>query len=460
MAGAVPKSDKACIIGAGPAGLAAARALDAHGIDHDIYERHSAIGGIWDRTNPGTPMYESAHFISSKTMSHFRDFPMPPDYPDYPSNEQIRDYVRSFADAFGLRQKVRFNTEVQSAVRNADGWTVTFGDGSSRDYRWLICANGTNWIPNMPPATGSFHGEIMHSVAYKSVRQLEGKSVLVIGAGNSGCDIACDAAKMARKAYISVRRGYHFIPKHVFGKPADVFAAGGPPMPVWLAQHIFGWLLRLLNGDVTRYGLPRPDHKLFESHPILNSQLLHYLGHGDIAVKPDVERFEGKDVVFKDGSRIEADLVIFATGYHWAFPFLDRDHLSWTNGRPDLFLGVFNPMEPTIYCMGFLETNGGVYKLFDETADLAARAIQADRDDPRTFDRVRSMVVADGYDTSGGVHYVATERHANYANIDSYRAAVKRFRRAMSWPVPTDGNFKAHRPAGEQKPELLQTGRR
>ncbi|HDZ81326.1 MAG TPA: hypothetical protein ENH56_08795 [Roseobacter sp.] len=102
--------------------------------------------------------------------------------------------------------------------------------------------------------------------------------------------------------FISVRRGYHFIPKHIMGKFADVFAHDWPHLPMWLAQKVMHGILKMINGDITRFGLPEPDHKIFESHPIVNSQLLHYLGHGDVTAKGNVERLDCKHVVFKDGS--------------------------------------------------------------------------------------------------------------------------------------------------------------
>ena len=144
---------------------------------------------------------------------------------------------------------------------------------------------------------------------------------MVVGAGNSGCDIACDAGRNADAAYISVRRGYWFIPKHVFGKPADVFAEEGPTLPMWLEQFAFGKMLRLLNGDMTRLGLPKPDHKLFETHPILNTQLLHYLQHGDVIAKPGIETTEGNTVTFTDGTTVDVDLIMLATGYVHKVPF-------------------------------------------------------------------------------------------------------------------------------------------
>ena len=214
----IDRRDAVCIVGAGPGGLSAARALKAQGLDYDQYERHTGVGGIWDMTNPGSPIYQSAHFISSRDLSGFIGFPMPKDYPDYPSNQQILAYVNSFADAFGLRERVHFGSGVADVSKQEDGrWRVTLDNGSRRLYGAVVCATGVTWDPNMPAFKGSFDGEVRHSVTYKRPDEFSGKKVLVVGLGNSGADIACDAAMNADQAFISIRRGYHFIPKHLFG---------------------------------------------------------------------------------------------------------------------------------------------------------------------------------------------------------------------------------------------------
>ena len=124
-----------CIIGAGPSGLAAARALSEAGLEFDVFERHADVGGIWDAANANTPIYASAHFISSRTQSAFDGFPMPADYPDYPSWKQILDYIRSFADAFDLRKHIRFRTSVEKAQPNSTAWDVQLGTGETLQLR-------------------------------------------------------------------------------------------------------------------------------------------------------------------------------------------------------------------------------------------------------------------------------------------------------------------------------------
>ncbi|MCR9122498.1 MAG: NAD(P)-binding domain-containing protein [Phyllobacteriaceae bacterium] len=437
-------TNTACIVGAGPGGLALARSFRRLGIAFDVFERHSEVGGIWDVENPGTPMYESAHFISSKTQSHFADFPMPEHYPDYPSNRQIFDYMKSFARTFDLYRHITFNTEVTTTEFKDDLWHITLSTGETRVYRWLVCVSGTTWHPKLPAwatKTDGFEGEVIHANAYRRSDMFLGRKVLIIGAGNSGCDIACDAAQAADAAYISVRRGYHFVPKHIFGKPADAFAAEGPNMPMWLAQRIFGAMLRVLNGDITRYGLPKPDHRVFESHPIINSQLLHYLSHGDIAAKGDVERLEGRHVVFRDGSREEIDLVVCATGYEWQVPYVARDQFSWNGDRPDNYLHMFSRVNPQLFGLGFTETNGGIYKLFDSMADLIGRNILAQRDDDDAWAKLRRRIEEHVPDLSGGVRYVASDRHATYANIDALKREYRALRKFMGWEELSPGCF-------------------
>lgn len=447
----MPEIGCVCVVGGGPAGLSLARTFLALGIPFDVYERHSDVGGLWDQTNPGSPVYNSAHFISSKTQSHYHDFDMPEDYPDYPSNGQIHAYMRDFADAYGLRAHIRFNTEVKEAAPEAGGWRVTLSNGETKHYASLVCANGTNWHAKMPDYPGHFTGEMRHAQSYRSMDEFKGKRVLIIGAGNSGCDIACDAAQSADKAFISLRRGYHFIPKHIFGMPADVFAHEGPHLPMWLTQRIFGVMLRLLNGDLTRLGLQKPDHRVFETHPILNTQLLHFLAHGDIKAKPDVARFEGKTVYFKDGTSEEIDLVLCATGYTWKIPYVDPRNFVWKHGRPDLYMNLFARENPNLYALGFMETNGGAYKLFDEMADLIARAIIARAKGGAEAAAVDRLITADRPDLTGGIHFVGSDRHATYVEIDAYRAHMARIRKRLSWPELKDGCFDALRVAASPR---------
>jgi Flavin-binding monooxygenase-like len=423
------------IIGAGPAGLTTARALKLLNIPFTVYEKHSDVGGIWDITNPGTPMYKSAHFISSKTLSGHAGFPMPAHFPDYPSRVQIHEYIQNFAKEYELYDEIRFNSRISQVHFQDNLWHITTEQGETEAYRWLVCASGSLWDPNRPHLQGEedFHGEIMHGVHYKDSDYLKGKRVLVVGAGNSGVDIACDAAFAAEKAYISTRRGYHFVPKHIFGMPVDVFGhkTGGGPM--WLSQWIFTKLLRFVNGDLTQWGLQAPDHKVLSTHPIVNSQLLHYLQHGDVIAKNDIDYLKNDTVFFKDGSSEEIDLIIMATGYKFTIPYLDKHFFEWKGNRPQLYLKIFNGEYPTLFANGYFESNGGGYSLMDETGYVIAKVIESQLHETPQATAIIKTFNEPSPDLTGSIQLVDSDRHTGYANKDTYLHELEKFRKKWGW---------------------------
>ncbi len=432
-----------CVIGAGPAGLSVVRALRERGIDYTQLERHTRVGGLWDIDNPGTPMYESAHFISSRTVSGFSGFPMPESYPDYPRHDQILAYLRSFADAYGLTDGIRFGAEVASVepvevtapAPGASGrrWRVTMEDGTSTVHEHVIVCTGSQWHPFVPEVPGSYAGEIRHSLDYRSPDLFTGKRVLVVGGGNSGCDIACDAARTAERAVISLRRGYWFIPKHVFGLPSDIVGGKGSFLPKPLERALLQPLLRLLTGDPRRLGLQRPDHKLFETHPVVNSQLFHHLQHGDIVARPGIRRADELTVEFTDGTSEEFDLILMATGYRHRVPVAQR--FFGDEQHPDLYLNCVSREHSGIYGVGFIETNSGAYHLFDQQAHLLAAFIAGRRDGTAAaaaFDRLRQSDVPD---MSGGLRFDASPRHRGYVDSDAYVKYVTRLARRLGWPL-------------------------
>src|SRR6185437_12057860 len=174
--------------------------------------------------------------------------------------------------------------------------------------------------------------------------QLRGRRVLVIGAGNTGCDIAVEAAQQASRCWHSSRRGYWYAPKYVYGRPADQVndMVSAMRLPLSVRQMLFHRTLRRTVGDLTRFGLPKPDHRVYETHPIANSQLVYHVGHGAITPVPDVARFESHSVELADGRRIDPELVVFATGYLPRFEFLEAKILGDDEGvgRPRLWLNA------------------------------------------------------------------------------------------------------------------------
>jgi cation diffusion facilitator CzcD-associated flavoprotein CzcO len=418
--------DKICIIGAGPGGLSVAAALRARGIPFEILDAGSRVGGIWDIDRPDSPMYESAHFISSRSQSEFPGFPMPNSYPDYPRHHQILAYIEAYAAQHDLERHVTFGARVESARRvESGGWTLTLDSGEVRTYGGLCLATGVNWNPRMPEFAGSWNGEAYHSSRYRSAEEFRGKRVLIVGAGNSGCDIACDAALSAERAFISVRSGYHFVPKYIFGKPTDVFAHTGPSLPPWLEERVFGFLInRILVGDLTHYGLPTPDHPVLRSHPIMNTQILHHLGHGDLEARPDVRELRWPEVEFADGSVEEIDLIVWATGYERRYPFLGEDDVDRREGSLDLYLNVFHRRYPDLFIIGLFETDGSSYPIHGAQAELVAAYLNArSRGTAGAFDRLR---VEARPDLRGGRRYLSSARHDYYVKSDVYERVLRR----------------------------------
>jgi cation diffusion facilitator CzcD-associated flavoprotein CzcO len=207
----------------------------------------------------------------------------------------------------------------------------------------------------------------------------------VVGGGNTGCDIAVEAAQQASQTWHSTRRGYWYAPKYIFGRPADQIndTMLRLRLPLRLRQWLYHRTVRLTVGDVTRFGLPIPDHRPYESHPVINSQLVYYVGHGRITPVPDVARFDGTSVELADGQRVEPDLVITATGYLPRFEFLARELLdSDDNGRPDLHLHAFARRHPTLAVIGLLQPDAGLFPLAHWQSMAVARWLRLRIADP------------------------------------------------------------------------------
>ncbi len=428
----VPTQQMIALIGAGPSGLAGARNLQKLGIPFQGFEAYSDVGGLWNIDNPRSTVYESAHLISSKRTTEFTEFPMPEGTADYPGHRELCRYFSDFADHFDLRRHYRFGVRVLKvepvSERPDTLWRVTIDAGDGRqetaEYKGVIIANGTLAEPNMPRFEGRFDGELLHTSAYKHARQFTGKRVLIVGAGNSGCDIAVDAVHYARSVDISVRRGYYFVPKYVFGKPADTLG-GKRPLPAWLKQKVDSTVLKWFTGDPTRFGFPKPEYKMYESHPVVNSLILHHLGHGDIHVKPDIARFEGRTVHFKDGSQQDYDMVLAATGYTLHYPFIAREHLNWQGMAPQLYLNIFAPRYHRLAVLGMIEASGIGWQGRYEQAELVARYFKAlDGQKPQAR-ALQAAMAGPAPDMSGGYKYLKLERMAYYVHKDTYRAAVR-----------------------------------
>ena len=376
-------SPRICVIGAGPSGIAAIKNLQEQGLTQiTAFEKNNQIGGNWiyDEQNNHSSVYETTHIISSKRWSEFEDFPMPADYPDYPSHAQLLNYFRSYTQHFDLTKFIRFNTNVLKVERTySQQWHVIFEDdkGTHEDYfDYLLVANGHHWDPAMPNYPGEFNGDLLHSHQYKKASVFKDKRVLVVGGGNSACDVAVEISRIAPKTCISMRRGYHIFPKFIFGKPTDVAVAKIQWIPSWLRQKFIALVVRGLQGRYTKYKLLKPDCGPLEIHPTINSELLYFIRHGKITPRCGIMRFEGNQVHFTDGSKDEFDTVIFATGYQISFPFFSKDTLDFSNStKIPLYRKMMHGDFDNLYFIGLCQPQGCIWPLADYQSKIVARII-------------------------------------------------------------------------------------
>ena len=357
------------IIGAGPSGLCVARTFVRYGISYDQFEADAALGGIWYHG-----AYATAHIISSRKISQFPEYPMPADYPDFPSQQQVLDYLNAYAGYFALRDRITFNKKVTLVQPlPGGGWDLSFEDGEHRRYKGVVVCNGHHWDRRWPSYPGRFSGEIIHSKDYKSPEQLRGRRVLVIGGGNSACDIVSEAARVGSEAHLSLRHGYWFMPKTAFGKPIVELIG---PYPLWLQRLVYRVVLAVCVGDYRRYGLPLPNHRIFDRHPSVSTEALHYLKHGRIIPHPDLACYDGDQVEFTDGTRISVDLIVCATGYHVSYPFLAPGLAEVRGSVVRNYWGMISPQFRHLYLVGWGQPRSGFGTLLEPLAETLAQSIK------------------------------------------------------------------------------------
>lgn len=354
------------VIGAGISGLTTSKMLDDYGLEWTTYESSDRLGGNWAFGNPNghSSAYRSLHIDTSKHQLSFKDFPMPDAYPDFPHHTQIKDYLDSYADAFGLREHIEFENGVVHAERlpaaEGGGWRLETQRTGTRHADLLVVANGHHWDPRFADKPGEFTGTTMHSHAYIDPRTpyvLSGKRILIIGIGNSAADIAVELSSKAlqNEVVLSTRSGAWIVPKYFAGKPADKYYKTSPHIPYAWQRRVLHWMQPLSAGRPEDYGLPTPNHRFFEAHPTQSVELPLRLGSGDLRAKGDIDRFDGSTVHFADGTSEDFDVVVHATGYNITFPFFDPGFISAPDNHIRLYKRIFKPGIDDLAFVGFAQ---------------------------------------------------------------------------------------------------------
>lgn len=376
------QSTPVVVIGAGPAGLATLKALADRDVPAICFDAGHRPGGLWQLGSPHSSAYQTLHLNTSRGRTEFADRPMPADWPDYPDHTRIAEYLCDYADHFGLTGQIRTGHLVQRVARNGPGWTVTAAGPQGTvtvEADAVVVASGHNSRPRhaVDDYPGHFDGDHLHSHDYRDPDQLAGHRVLVVGGGNSAMDIAVDASHVARGTWLSLRRGVWVVPKYLFGRPADTLnGALARRLPWPLRQRISERMLRLAVGPPQRYGLPAPEHGFLQNHPTISESLLSRLTHGEIEVRPGIERLDGDGVLFRDGRRELIDLIVWCTGYQVDLPFLEPSLLDTPVGRGadrlPLYRHVFHLDAPGLMFVGLMQSTGSALPVVEAQARLVA----------------------------------------------------------------------------------------
>ncbi len=428
---------KYAIIGAGPCGVAAIRCFSKKGIPFKAFEFHDQVGGIWNSDNPLSTMYNSAHLISSKTMTQIEEFPFEESVADFPHNKVIKKYFLNFAEKYELNKHIRFNSNILSVTRNDDStWTVKYKDTKtneefSENFKGVVLATGlfNKGNENTPKWEGveTFKGEIIHAADYKSGDVFADKRVLIVGCGNSAADIAIDAVHRAKSVDMSVRRGYYFIPKYLFGKPMDMMNASFKKyIPSFIKKKLETQTIQWFAGNPVNFGFPKPDYSFLESHPVINSYLLQHVGHGDINIVKDILKFEGNTIHFRDGTKKEYDVILTATGYHIKFKYISHELLNWKGDCPDLHLNIFHPKFDNLFVAGMIEATGIGWQGRYNQAELISNYILQKEQTPHSseFKKFEDERKANDTDLSNGTKYLKLARMAYYVDKETYVSLV------------------------------------
>jgi dimethylaniline monooxygenase (N-oxide forming) len=418
----------ACVIGAGSSGIAAAKGLHERGIPFDCFEKSDRVGGNWvfGNTNGMSSAYRSLHINTSRERMEYTDFPMPKSYPDFPHHTHIAQYFDDYVDHFGFRDRITFETGVERAQRGADGvWTITLEGGEGRRYDALLVANGHHWDPRWPePAfPGRFDGTQLHSHYYVDNADFKDKNVLVVGIGNSAMDIAVESSFVARRTFLSSRRGAYILPKYLFGRPLDQIGVGAltPILPFAFRRAMLMAMYRVGVGKVQDYGLPEPDHRLGEAHPTISADFLNRIAHGDMTWKPNVASLEGDGVRFADGSTEQIDIIVWCTGYKVSFPFFDEQFVSAPDNDLPLFRRVFKPGVDNLAFIGLLQPLGAIMPLAEAQGRWLASYLRGEYHLPP-----RAQMEADMRRERERMfkRYVASKRHTMQVDFDNYLYAL------------------------------------
>lgn len=352
------------VIGAGPAGLAVGAGLRKLGINFAIVEKERLVASSWRRH------YARLHLHTVNRYSSLPYLAFPRDYPRYvPKNLMIR-YLDAYAANFDL--KPRFGEAVRAVRRDGGDWLVETTASLFRASSVVVASgfNATPFIPDIPGLSRA-NVKVFHSADYVSGEPFAGQSVLVVGMGNTGAEIALDLAEAGARSTISLRDGVHIVPRELLGIPIQVVAMVASRLfPESINDAIFPLILDVAPGHPSKFGMKRPPCGILEQIrtagkiPVIDIGTLAKISEGAIAIAPEVAEITSDGVAFKGGAKDRFDAIILATGYRPSYAaFLESNVLQHVDSDP---AGPFGTSG--IYFVGFRNVVTGLLRQISQEA--------------------------------------------------------------------------------------------
>jgi thioredoxin reductase len=364
------------VIGASAAGLATAACLSRAGVSHVVLEQHPHVADAWRKH------YDRLHLHTIRNLSGLPFQPMPKDYPKYPSRDQVVAYLENYTQRFSIEP--RFGQRVSSIRRDGDNWITQTDQAEQIVSRNVVVATGYTRVPHAAtwPGREQYRGEVVHSSRYGNGHRFRGKSVLVVGFGNSGGEIAIDLHECGAKPTLAVRSPVNVVPRDLFGVPILAVGIAMRLMPARVADVVAEPLIRASIGDITKIGLRKlsygPNVQIREHAriPLLDVGTIDLARQGHIRIAPGIRRFMPEGVEFEDGTVATFEGIVLATGYRPALAdFLevaaqvtDEQGVPQKSGRETM---------PGLYFCGFYVSPTGMLREIGIEAKRIAASIAA-----------------------------------------------------------------------------------
>ena len=419
---------RVAVIGAGPSGISAIKNFTDQGFEVTAFERCNGVGGNWRFNDPSghSSVFETTHIISSKYTSFYEDYPLPESASDYPSHKELLKYFDGYADHFDIKKNIKFGTEVVKCKQSDnDKWTVEWchiesNKKETSNFDALVVCNGHHHEPRYPDYPGEFTGEYLHSHDFKSAKPFAGKKVLVIGGGNSACDVAVETARVAKSISISWRRGYYLIPKFMYGLPTDLYAIKSRWVPRIFRAPFMKYMLERFQGKNEDIGLQKPEQPIFATHPTVNSELYYAVRHGKVTPQKDIKSFNNNKVMFIDGHEEEFDVVIACTGFKIKHSFFDKDFINYENGKVPLLHRMIPADIKNLYFIGLFQPLGCIWPGAELQSKLAAKHLVGDWKPKKSIKDLLAKEMA-----NPDVPQLDTPRHTITVDDPSFRERLK-----------------------------------